>query len=85
MEYFIIATASRTDAISLNYQLKAKGVRASVVSTPKEAKIGCGLSVKILSGDYFYALRLIKTAKVPSITGIFKVTETFEGKVVMRL
>ena len=38
---------SRSQAIDCNARLKAMGVPASIINTPREANIGCGLSVKI--------------------------------------
>lgn len=38
---------SRSQAIDCNARLKALGVPASIINTPREANIGCGLSVKI--------------------------------------
>ena len=38
---------SRSQAIDCNARLKVYGVNASLINTPREANIGCGLSVKI--------------------------------------
>ena len=85
MEYFIFVTASRTDAIGINARLKEKGIKSSVVSTPKEAGLGCGLSVKIPTTDYFFAIRVINQAKKYSVKGVYKVSETPFGKTIKRL
>ena len=38
---------SRSQAIDCNARLRAAGIAANLVNTPREANIGCGLSVKI--------------------------------------
>ena len=38
---------SRSQAIDCNARLKSMGVPSSIINTPREANIGCGLSVKI--------------------------------------
>ena len=38
---------SRSQAIDCNARLKALGVPASLINTPREANIGCGLSIKV--------------------------------------
>ena len=38
---------SRTQAVECNGRLRASGVPSALVNTPKEAGVGCGLSVKV--------------------------------------
>ena len=38
---------SRAQAIDCNSRLRRFGVPSSIINTPKEANIGCGLSVRI--------------------------------------
>lgn len=65
---------SRTQAIECNSRLRAHGVPSALINTPKEANVGCGLSIKfpqnmlprvralILNGRYsaFYGFLRIK-------------------------
>ena len=85
MEYFIFVTPSRTDAIGINAKLKEKGVKSNVISTPKEAGLGCGLSVKVPTQDYFFAIRVINLAKKYSVQGVYKISETPFGKTIKRM
>ena len=39
---------SRSQAIDCNARLKAAGIPANLINTPREANIGCGLSVKVV-------------------------------------
>ena len=47
MKEILAVFRSRSQAIDCNARLKAMGVPASIINTPREANIGCGLSVKI--------------------------------------
>ena len=38
---------SRAQAIDCNSRLRSFGVPSTIINTPKEANIGCGLSVRI--------------------------------------
>ena len=65
---------SRSQAIDCNSRLKRYGISATLINTPKEANVGCGLSLKfyenvlnrakpvILSGNYsaFYGFYMMK-------------------------
>lgn len=67
---------SRAQAVDCNSRLRMSGVPANIVNTPREANIGCGLSVKIpqnmlprakamiLGGQYsaFYGFYTMNTA-----------------------
>ncbi|MDE5667261.1 MAG: DUF3343 domain-containing protein [Clostridia bacterium] len=37
---------SRSQAIDCNSRLKRYGISATLINTPKEANVGCGLSLK---------------------------------------
>lgn len=45
--YYIFAFKSRTGAIRFYEAVNKEKIRASLVNTPSEIGIGCGLSVKI--------------------------------------
>jgi hypothetical protein len=65
---------SRSQAIDCNSRLKRYGISATLINTPKEANVGCGLSLKfyenvltrakpvILNGNYsaFYGFYMMK-------------------------
>ncbi len=62
---------SRSQAADCNTRLKNFGIPTSLVNTPKEANVGCGLSVKTSSarphadylGALFRLLRLLHNAE----------------------
>ena len=48
MEYVVVAFRSRAHTVAFYEFLKGHGVSAEIVNTPKEAGVGCGLSVRCL-------------------------------------
>ncbi len=84
MGYYVVAFKSRSDTISFSEYLKSKGVFNVIVNTPKEAGVGCGLSVKPnLKIDYIK--KAIRAFGVKSFTGVFSVTEKGGKKIVKPL
>jgi hypothetical protein len=68
---------SRTQAIECFNNLKTFGVPAGLINTPKEANIGCGLSVKF-SKNYFNRVRaLIAKSKYSAFYGYFKMENKY--------
>jgi hypothetical protein len=67
MDYVLVAFSSRTDAIRFKDFIGKNGKSGMLVSTPKETKAGCGLSVKI----YTTQINQIKVAlKSLSLTAV---------------
>lgn len=64
---------SRAQAIDCNAKLRANGVPCSIINTPKEAHIGCGLSVKIPFNMLPRAKIIIKNAKYSAFYGYYSV------------
>ncbi len=75
MTYLLIAFRSRAHTLRFYDLLRSYKVKATVVNTPKEARIGCGISVRCdESGLGYVNLSLLKTG-FSSFIGVFKVTE----------
>jgi len=74
MDYVLISFRSRTDASSFKEYLKFYGETATLVSTPKEAGVGCGLSVKISVNALSTAKKVLKNKNYSALTGIFLVS-----------
>lgn len=85
MEYIIFVFRSRSDSIGFSEILNARGVRNALVNTPKEAKVGCGLSVKTEKADYAKIVRILSTLRhvPPYAAFIFK--RTVRGREVRRI
>lgn len=60
MTYILAIFRSRAQAVDCNIRLKAMGIACELTNTPKEANIGCGLSVKLTPEAYRRAKAVIK-------------------------
>lgn len=83
MEYVIIAFRSRAHTVRFSEILRANGIKNEIVNTPKEAGVGCGLSVKISKNLLLYAKKAVFSASFGSFAGFFLVT-VYGGKKVVR-
>ena len=77
MTYILAIFRSRSQAVDCNIRLKSFGVAAELINTPREANIGCGLSIKIPHSDIERAKRIIKKANYSAFYGYFVVQQTF--------
>ena len=62
---------SRGQAIDCNARLNNYGIKASVINTPKEANIGCGLSVKFNENFLSRAKTVIKGGNYSAFYGYY--------------
>jgi hypothetical protein len=76
MEYLIAVFKSRTQVMKFYEKLLDCRIPADIVNTPREASLGCGLSVKFGCGYYFYVKKILYSDCLHSFVGIFKVTES---------
>lgn len=83
MEYIIAVYRSRNVSIKAYNFLLRNGVTCALVSTPRSANVGCGLSVKF-GKDVFPRVRGV-LADGETFVGFFLVKNTFSGNVVTRL
>ena len=63
---------SRSHSIDYAERLQKYGVPATLVPTPKEARIGCGLCVRLDGRDAARASAILKTGKYSSFKGFYK-------------
>lgn len=64
---------SRAQAVDCNLKLRSLGVQSSLINTPREANIGCGLSVKIPHNAVERAKRIIASSRYTAFYGYFRV------------
>lgn len=64
---------SRAQAIDCNSRLRSSGVPSSLINTPREANIGCGLSIRIPQNMLERAKRIILNGKYSAFYGFFRV------------
>ncbi len=83
MEYIVVAFRSRAHTVKFHSFLEQNGIRSEIINTPKEAGVGCGLSVKILPALLSVAKRGVRIMNLPSFAGFFKVKNTY-GKILVR-
>lgn len=62
---------SRSQAADCSSRLKKFGIPASLVNTPKEANVGCGLSLKIPQSMLARARTIIQSARYSAFYGFY--------------
>ena len=75
MDYIIVAFRSRLHTIKFANILRERGSAMEIVNTPKEAGVGCGLSVKIRKESLEVAKKLVLMSGLSSFAGFFIVKE----------
>ena len=76
MDYITVAFRSRSHTIKFANLLRERLVAMEIVNTPKEAGVGCGLSVKVRTGSFEGVKRLVLMSGLTSFAGFFAVKET---------
>ena len=77
MTFILAIFRSRSQAVDCNIRLKRYGIESELINTPKEANIGCGLSLKIPHNCMNRAKAIIKKANYSAFYGYFVVQQTF--------
>lgn len=72
MSEILAVFRSRSQAIDCNQRLRAFSVSSQLINTPKEANVGCGLSVKFPQGAAQRAKGLITRLNYSSFYGYMK-------------
>ena len=83
MEYIIVAFRSRTHTVKFFEYLQKANLSGEIVNTPKEAGVGCGLSVKVSLGKFNLVKRAVAFTNLSSFAGFFAV-KTIAGKKIVR-
>jgi hypothetical protein len=85
MEFVVVAFRSRVHTLKVFEIIKSFGVDAEIVNTPKEAGVGCGLSVKISKNAVDGVKKLVARLSLSSFAGFFLVKVTSNGRVVVTI
>lgn len=64
---------SRGQAVDCNMRLRKSGIPSNLINTPKEAGIGCGLSVRLPKDMLGRAKNIIYNAKYSAFYGFITV------------
>ena len=83
MQYVIAVYRSRDVSMQMYNFLTKSNVMAALISTPRAARVGCGLSVKFSYGDYARFGSIL--ARQETFVGFFLVKSTMGGTVISRL
>lgn len=83
MEYVIVAFRSRAHTVRFSDFLRANGIANEIVNTPKEAGVGCGLSVKISKGNFSAVKNGVRILSLSSFAGFFLLSN-IGGKRIVR-
>ncbi len=73
MEYLLISFRSRNHTVKFYEDLKRVGIPVEIVNTPKEAEVGCGLSVKTSLNYYAVIKNAVRMTGYKSFAGVFSV------------
>jgi hypothetical protein len=68
---------SRSQAVDCANSLRRVGIAAQLINTPREANIGCGLSVKLAVDYYRRAQRVIGAAGYSGFFGYYKMENKY--------
>ncbi len=82
MEYIIASYRSRAHTVKFYEFLRSIGLFAEIINTPKEAGVGCGLSVKVSSANIYSLRKAVKIINLSSFAGIFLVKITTDRRIV---
>ena len=82
MEYVVVSHKSRAHTVRFAEFLRRNGVYCQIINTPKEAGVGCGLSVRVAVKDFSAARRAVNITGFSSFAGFFLVKTVGARRVV---
>ncbi len=77
MTYILAIFRSRSQAVDCNIRLKSMGIASELINTPKEANIGCGLSIKLPHAAAERAKTIIKRINYSAFYGFYVMQNTY--------
>jgi hypothetical protein len=81
--YGIASFRSRQQVLHFQDLLRRRGIRASVISTPREVAVGCGLSLRFELSQAPTVVEIAKSLKADSLVGFYTL-ERVGGKLTAR-
>ncbi len=76
---------SRSQAIDCNMRLRTMGIPASLVNTPAEANIGCGLSIKLGQNTLDRVRGVIRNGKYSAFYGFYRIQPIYGKTIIKRI
>ena len=74
MQYAIVAFRSRNQTASMYEVFVANGIACKIINTPKEANVGCGVSLRFDLSQLDRAKQLVARYQGQNYIGFFKLT-----------
>ena len=78
--YGIAAFRSRSQVFMFEDALRSAGVRGTIVSTPREVSMGCGLSVRFGIEDVQAVVRILRQVNTSNLIGLYRVESAGVGR-----
>lgn len=85
MDYVIAVFKSRTQVMKFYDKLQNARIPSDIVNTPREASLGCGLSVKFNKQDFVYVQNILRRDYYHSFGGFFNIREQGHHKTVNKI
>lgn len=76
----IAAFRSRQQVMRFEAALRRAGIRAQVISTPRDVSVGCGLSVRFDMRDAAAVQQVYRGARSGNLIGFYRVERTGGGR-----
>lgn len=76
----IAAFRSRQQVINFEGAMRRAGIRGSIISTPRDVAIGCGLSVRFNIADAPRVLQVLGKSRPGNLIGIYQVDRRSGGR-----
>ncbi len=78
--FCIAAFRSRLQVMAFEEELNARGMKASIVTTPRAVSLGCGLSVRFEEKDFARVKALYQALGLGNLIGFYRVTADVSGR-----
>ncbi len=74
--YGIASFRSRQQVLQFQEMLRQRGIRTSVISTPREVAVGCGLSLRFDMNSAPTVVDIARAMKPDSLVGFYTLEKT---------
>ena len=82
--FCIAAFASRLQVMAFEEALRSRGMKASIVTTPRAVSLGCGLSVRFDEKDAPRVKALYQALEMGNLIGFYRVIRDAAGRATVR-
>ena len=76
MKYLIISYKSRNSLYAFAIILRQMGIASSIINTPRNIALSCGLSLKVDFAYFSQVVSLVSNAQLQGFWGVFLLTKT---------